>query len=35
MMNPQSNYAIQSTAGAVPIRNEKGTFKYKIIYVFY
>ncbi|XP_072402995.1 microfibrillar-associated protein 1 [Diabrotica undecimpunctata] len=24
MMNPQSTYAIQSTAGAVPIRNEKG-----------
>ncbi|XP_056630119.1 microfibrillar-associated protein 1 [Diorhabda carinulata] len=24
MMNPQSTYAIQSTAGAVPVRNEKG-----------
>ncbi|XP_074027259.1 microfibrillar-associated protein 1-like [Leptinotarsa decemlineata] len=24
MMNPQSNYSIQSTAGAVPVRNEKG-----------
>ncbi|KAG5878441.1 hypothetical protein JTB14_027492 [Gonioctena quinquepunctata] len=24
MMNPQSNFAIQSTAGAVPVRNEKG-----------
>ncbi|KAJ8981844.1 hypothetical protein NQ317_001807 [Molorchus minor] len=24
MMNPQSTYGIQSTAGAVPIRNEKG-----------
>ncbi|KAJ8940358.1 hypothetical protein NQ314_010735, partial [Rhamnusium bicolor] len=24
MMNPQSTYGIQSTAGAVPVRNEKG-----------
>jgi microfibrillar-associated protein 1 len=24
MMNPQSSYGIQSTAGAVPVRNEKG-----------
>ncbi|CAH0552969.1 unnamed protein product [Brassicogethes aeneus] len=24
MMNPQSTYSIQSTAGAVPVRNEKG-----------
>ncbi|KAK9873480.1 hypothetical protein WA026_022713 [Henosepilachna vigintioctopunctata] len=24
MMNPQTSYAIQSTAGAVPVRNEKG-----------
>lgn len=23
-MNPPSNYGIQSTAGAVPVRNEKG-----------
>jgi hypothetical protein len=23
-MNPQSSYGIQSTAGAVPVRNEKG-----------
>lgn len=26
-MNPPSNYGIQSTAGAVPVRNEKGKKK--------
>lgn len=28
-MNPQSTYAIQSTAGAVPVRNEKGNIPYE------
>lgn len=34
MMNPQPFYGIQSTAGAIPVRNEKGKLT-SILFKFY
>lgn len=35
MMNPTSTYAIQSTAGAVPVRNEKGMNEQNIFFILF